>query len=82
MARQIKPFRYKSKTHRGKEINFTDFISRNHTKNPEPEGNYEEELVFDAIAQLATVNVRIGRIFNQSDGVNTTNETNIAIRAR
>ena len=49
----------------GKEINFTAFISRNPTENPEPEKNYEEEFVINAIAQLATVNARIGRIFNQ-----------------
>ena len=57
----------------GKEIKFTEFISRNPTKNPEPEENYEEEFVINAIAQLATVNARIGRIFNESDGENETN---------
>ena len=51
----------------GKEIKFTDFISRNPTENPEPEENYEEEFVINAIAQLITVNARIGRIFNQSN---------------
>ena len=61
----------------GKEINFTNIIIRNHTEIPEPEKNYEEEFVINAIAQLATVNARIGRIFNQSDDVNTTNETNM-----
>ena len=61
----------------GKEIKFTDFISRNHTKNPEPQENYEKEFVINAIAQLVTVNVRIGRIFNQSDGENATNGTNL-----
>ena len=62
----------------GKEIKFTDFISRNPTKNPtEPEENNEEEFVINAIAQLATVHARVGRIFNQSDGENTTNETNM-----
>ena len=40
----------------GKEIKFTDFISRNPTENPEPEKNYEEEFVINAIAQIATVN--------------------------
>ena len=57
----------------GKEIKFTDFIIRNPAENPEPEDNYEEEFVINAIAQLATVNARIGRIFNQSDGENKTN---------
>ena len=57
----------------GKEIKFTDFISRNPTENPEPEENYEKEFVINAIAQLATVNARIGRIFNQLDGENETN---------
>ena len=61
----------------GKEIKFTDFISRNPTKKPEPEKNYDEAFVTNAIAQLATVNARIGRIFNQSDDANTTNETNM-----
>ena len=56
----------------GKEITFTDFISGYPTENPEPEENKEEELVINAITQLATVNVRIGWIFNQSDGANTT----------
>ena len=60
----------------GKEIKFTNFISRNSTENPEPEGNYGE-FVITAIAQPATVNARIGRIFNQSDGENATNETNM-----
>ena len=59
------------------EIKFTDIISRNPTEIPEPEENYEEEFVINAIAQLATVNARIGRIFNQSDDVITTNETNM-----
>ena len=61
----------------GEEIKFTDFISRNPTKKPEPEENYDAEFVINAIAQLATVNARIGRIFNQSDDVNITNETNL-----
>ena len=61
----------------GKEIKFTDCISRNPTEIPEPEENYEEEFVINAIAQLATVNARIGRIFNQSDDAKTTNETNM-----
>ena len=56
-----------------KEIKFTDFISRNPTENPEPEEIYDEEFVINAIAQLATVIARIGRIFNQSDGENETN---------
>ena len=60
-----------------KEVKFTDFISRNPTKNPEPEANYEAELVINAIARLATVNTRIGRIFNQSETENTVNETNM-----
>ena len=42
----------------GKEIKFTVFISRIPTENLEPEENYEEEFVINAIAQLATVNVR------------------------
>ena len=58
-------------------MKLTDFISLNPTEKPEPEKNYEEELVINAIAQLATVNARIGRNFNQSDEVNTTNETNM-----
>ena len=57
----------------GKEINFTDSISRNPTKTAEPEENYEEEFVINAIAQLATVNGRIGRIFDQSENSNTAN---------
>ena len=60
----------------GKEIKFSDFISRNPTKNLEPEVKYEE-FVINSIAQLATVNVCIGRIFNQSDGENSTNGTNM-----
>ena len=54
-----------------KEIKFTDFIRRNPTEIAEPEKNYEEEFVINAIAQLATANYRIGRIFNQSDHSNT-----------
>ena len=57
----------------GKGIKFTDFISRNPTENPEPEVNYEGEFLINAIAQIATVNAPIGRIFNQSDGENETN---------
>ena len=56
---------------------FTNFINRNPTEIPEPEENYEEELVINAIAQLATVNARIRRVFNQSEDVNTTNKTNM-----
>ena len=33
--------------------------------------------MINAIAQLATVNARIGRVFNQSDDAKTTNETNM-----
>ena len=51
----------------GKEIKFTKFISHNPTENAEAEDNYEEEFVIHAIAQLATVNCRIGRDFNQSE---------------
>ena len=77
MARQIKHFDICLKHTAGKEIKFTDFISRNPTENPEPEENYEEEFVINAIAQLITVNARIGRIFNQSNLMNTDNETNM-----
>ena len=59
----------------GKEI--TDFISRNPTENPEPEENYEEEFVINAIAQLVTANARIGQIFDQSNDAITANETNM-----
>ena len=55
----------------GKEIKFTDFISRNPTETAELEENYEEVFVTNAIAQLATANCRICRIFNQSDHSNT-----------
>ena len=61
----------------GEEIKFTDYISRNPTENPEPEENYEEEFVINAIAQLATVNARIGRIFDQSEDATTASEANI-----
>ena len=57
----------------GKEIKFTDFISSNPTETAEPEENYEEEFVINAIAQLATVNGRIGRIFDQSENSDTAN---------
>ena len=53
-------------TLREKKIKSTDFISRNPTETAEPEENYEEEFVINALAQLATVNNRIGRIFIQS----------------
>ena len=61
----------------GKEIEFTDFISRNPTKNSEPEENNEKEFDDNAIAHLATANARIGRIFNQSNGADTANEANM-----
>ena len=77
MARQNNYFDISLKHTAGKEIKFTDFISRNPTKNPEPEENYKEALVINAIAHLATVNVSRGRILKQSDGANTTKETNI-----
>ena len=56
-----------------KEIKFTDFISRNPTETAEPERKYEEEFVINAIAQVATVNGRNGRIFDQSENSNTAN---------
>ena len=40
----------------GKEIEFTNFISQNPTENAEPEENYEEKFVINAIGRLATVN--------------------------
>ena len=55
------------------EIKFNDFISRNPTETTEPKENYEEEFAINAIAQLATVNGRIGRIFDQSENSNTAN---------
>ena len=55
----------------GKEIKFTAFISRNPTEIAEQEEIYEEEFVINAIAQLATANYRIGRIFKQSNHSNT-----------
>ena len=60
-------FEFTLKHTAGKEIKFTDFISRNPTENAEPEENYEEDLVIKAIAQLATVNFRIGQVFDQSE---------------
>ena len=60
----------------GKEIKFTDFISRNPTENPEPEENYEE-FVINAIAQLATANARIGRVFDKSNGADAAKEVNM-----
>ena len=39
--------------------------------------NYEEEFVINAIAQLATVNARIGQLFNQSEAENYVSETNM-----
>ena len=61
----------------GKEIKFTDFFSRDPTEKPEPEENYNEEFVINAIAQLATVNARLRRIFNQSETENAANKTNM-----
>ena len=61
----------------GKEIKFTNFISRNPTENADPEEKYEEEFVINAIAQLATVNEPIGRSFNQSENSNTTKTDNM-----
>ena len=55
----------------GKEIKFTNFVSRNPTENVEPEKNYKEEFVINAIAHFATVNGRIEQIFNQSGNRNT-----------
>ena len=74
---RLKHFDISLKHTAGKEIKFTDFISRNPTGNPEPEENYEEEFVINAIAQLAKINARIGRIFNQSDGETETNGMNM-----
>ena len=61
----------------GKQIKFTDFISRNPNEKPEPEENYEEEFAINVIAQLATVNARIGRIFIQSETENAVNTTSM-----
>ena len=55
----------------------TDFIRRNRTKNPEPEANYEEEFVINAIAHIATVKDCIGRFFDHSEAANTVSETNM-----
>ena len=52
-----------------------DFISRTSTENQEPEENYEDEIVINAIAQLATVKVCIGRFFNQKTQIRTTKRT-------
>ena len=60
-----------------KQIKFTDIISQNPTEELEPEKKYEEEFVIKAIAQLATLNARIGQIFNQSEAENTVSEVNM-----
>ena len=54
-----------------KEIKFTDLISSYPIEIAEPEEKYEEDFVINAIAQLATVNYRIGRMFNQLDFTKT-----------
>ena len=77
MARQTTPLRFYSKTHGWERKKFTDFFSRNLTENPELKKNYEKEFVINAIAQLATVNARIGRVFNQLEAESTNNETNM-----
>ena len=53
------------KSKAGKKIKFTNFNSRNLTKNAEAEEN-NEEFVINVIAQLAMVYGRIGRRSNQS----------------
>ena len=55
----------------GKEIKFTDFICRNPTETAEPEENYEEVSVINAIAQLSTAIYSIARSFNHSNHSNT-----------
>ena len=54
----------------GKEIEVTDFISQKTTENPEAEKNYDFFKI-TTIAQLATANARILRIFDQSNGADT-----------
>ena len=61
----------------GKENEFSNFVCQTLTKNPDPEKNYEEEFLIHAIARLATVNARIGRIINQSEAANTDSGTNM-----
>ena len=61
---RLNHFDIKLKYTAGKEIKFTDFISKNPTEIAEPEENYEE-FVINAIAQLATANYRIGRIYRR-----------------
>ena len=57
-----------------KKIN--SMISLAETENAEPEKNYEEEIVINAIAQLATANGRIGRVFtNQKTERRTRRQT-------
>ena len=76
-------FDFSLKQTAGKEIKLTDFVSRNPTKNPEPEQKYQEEFVINAIAaKLATVNVCIARTFNQSDCANAVNKANMHGMAR
>ena len=65
----------------GKEIKFTDFISRNPTENADPEENYEKEFVINAIAQLATVNELIGRISTNQRTATPQRWTTCMIRA-
>ena len=52
-------------------MKFTGFISHNPTENAEQEENCDEEFLFNAIAQLAKVNGRMGRISEQSENINT-----------
>ena len=66
--------RSKTNNTRKQRINYLE-ETYSEEEESEPEFNYEEEFVINAIAQLTTVSARIGRIFNQSDNANTTNET-------
>ena len=60
-----------------KKIQLTEFTSRIPTENPKPETKLRKEFLLDAIAQIATVKIRSGRTFDQSEGVNGNNRTNM-----
>ena len=60
----VKPLKYTA----SKEYKLPNLISPNPTENAEPQQIYEEKFVINAMAQLPTVNGRIGGNFNQSEG--------------
>ena len=61
----------------GKNLKFTDYLSRNPLEGATPEDNYDKEYVINILCEQASLNLKYGQLFaDQSNDSNHVTETN------